>query len=116
MLACLLIAGCVNTEEQKKLEFARTTVEHALEAWQQGSKPAELESETEPVEFFDDDWNRSAKLLEFEIGQTYMESDGTARCAVVLTVKRGKKAAVKVNCTYQIVTKPKVIVARDPMA
>jgi hypothetical protein len=119
--SCLLIvgltfSGCSDREAQQKIEFAESTVQRGLEFWQQGGKPAELEAESEPIEFFDDDWNRSAKLVDFEITQTYMESDGTARCAVLLNVKYGKKEPVKVKCTYQIVTDPKVIVARDPMA
>jgi hypothetical protein len=116
LLACVMLAGCGNNENQQKIEFASLTVQHALETWKQGGKPVELLSETVPVEFYDDDWDRSAKLLDFEIRQTYMESDGTARCAVSLTVKYGKKAPVQVKCTYQIVTEPKIIIGRDPMA
>ncbi|QEG23980.1 hypothetical protein MFFC18_38850 [Mariniblastus fucicola] len=112
----LLLTGCGNNEDQMKMEFAEATVKQSLEAWQQGKKPAELEAEEEPVRFFDDDWNLSNKLLDFEIRKTYMESDGTARCAVTLTVqdRQGKRNEVK--CTYQIVSDPKVVVARDPMS
>lgn len=116
LVACVLVAGCGNREEQQKIEFASATVQHALTIWKQGGKPAALRSETEPIEFYDDDWDRSAKLLDYEIRQTYMESDGTARCAVLLTVQFGRKPAVQVKCTYQIVTEPKVIIGRDPMA
>jgi hypothetical protein len=116
LFVCFTVTGCGDSEEQQKINFARSTVERGLECWKQGGKPAEVQTESEPVRFFDDDWERSAKLIDFEIIQTYLESDGTARCAVLLTVKYGKKEPVQVKCTYQIVTDPKIIVGRDPMA
>jgi hypothetical protein len=116
LLVSLIFAGCGTNEGQKEIEFASATVQHALETWQQGGTPAKLLEEPVPVKFYDDDWERSAKLIDFEIRQTYMESDGTARCAVTLTVKYGKKKPVIVKCAYQIVTDPEVIVGRDPMA
>jgi hypothetical protein len=117
ILACLVISGCGNGEEQAKIDFAKSTVQRSLESWKLGSQPADLQTGSEPVEFYDDDWERSAKLLDFEIRQTYIEpSDGTARCEVLLTVKYPKQEAIKVRCAYQVVTDPNVKVARDPMA
>lgn len=115
LLGCLVVTGC-GGEGQKKIDFARTTVQRALETWQQGGTRAQLLEAQESIEFYDDDWERSAKLADFKIRKTYLESDGTARCAVTLTVKYGKRKPVVVNCTYQIVTEPNVIAARDPMA
>lgn len=116
-LACLLLGGCGNKEDQQKIEFASSTVQHALESWKAGSQPAELREGAAPVEFHDDDWERSAKLLDFEILNTYVEpSDGSARCTVMLTVKQDGRTSVQVKCTYQVITEPHVIVARDPMA
>ncbi len=116
LLACLAVAGCSDGKDLQKVEFASSTVQRALESWKQGAKPVDLRSAADPVDFHDDDWDRSAKLVDFEIRQTYMESDGTARCAVSLTVQYGKKVPVKVKCTYQIVTEPEVIIGRDPMS
>ena len=116
LVTLLCSAGCGDREAEQKMDFANSTVKSALEFWQQGGKPEELMTGENPVEFHDDDWDVGAKLIEFEIRQTYMDRDGTARCAVTLKVQRGKKAPVDVRCAYQILTVPKVMVGRDPMA
>lgn len=114
MVLCQI--GCSDQVAEEKINFAKQTVETALKTWQQGGKPEDLEQGTEPIEFHDDDWDRSARLIEYELRQSYMETDGTARCAVRLKVQTDQKSPREIECTYQIVTEPKVIVARDPMS
>jgi hypothetical protein len=56
-------------------------------------------------------------LLEFQITKTYMETDGTARCAVSLMVQHGEKSPERRQVTYQVVTKDnKTVIARDPFS
>ena len=64
----------------------------------------------------DDDWQKSARLLEFELLQTYPDTDKLPRCAVKLVIQYAKQDPVEVKVTYQVVTTPKIIVARDPFS
>lgn len=117
ILILVSVTGCGNRETQQQLDVAEQTVRQSLEKWKSGVAAAELEQADPPVRFHDDDWLENAKLVEFEIRQSYLEpSDQTARCAVTLTIQRPGKRPSEVKCTYQVVTDPDVIVARDPMS
>jgi hypothetical protein len=112
----LFIAGCSSDDKQAKLDFAAQTVRDCLEVWKQGGMPAELRARDVPVEFHDDDWDASAKLLNYEIQESFVDNDGSARCVVKLKVQRGSASPVDVRCAYQIISEPKIIVGRDPMS
>lgn len=114
-LVGLTLVGCGPSEEQNKLEFAKSTVQRALDAWKNGETPTQLANATDPIEFYDDDWQQSGRLLDYEIRQLYMNSDGTARCAVTLQVQYGNRSPMEVKCIYQVVADPRVRAARDPM-
>ena len=118
LLAVLLVAGCSNRQVQQKLKFAEQTVQQSLEEWKSGGSPADLKLAEPPVDFHDDDWRAGAKLIDFEIRKIYLEpSDQTARCSATLTIqRRNEKTSSEVKCTYQVVSEPEVIVARDPMS
>lgn len=69
------------------------------------------------IEFFDDDWNRSANLVEYSVQQTYYETNGTPRCAVDLVIKVGEQPPEQVRVTYEMVNKEgRLVIARDPMS
>lgn len=108
--------GCADTEGQKRLEFAQQTVQTALQAWQSGASAEQLQVGASPVEFHDDDWQLSAKLVSFELLKTYHDTDGLPRCAVKLTVQSQNEEPREVRVTYQMVTTPRVIVSRDPFS
>lgn len=116
-LCPLLFAGCGDAGNEAALAAAQQSVRTALEAWQRGESPVALNAAPTAIEFFDDDWNRSARLLEFEIFQTYMETDRTPRCAVALSIQAGEQPQEKIQVTYQVVAKDgKVVIARDPFS
>ena len=113
----LLANGCADDGAKQKLEFGQQTVERGLAAWKAGKKPGDLKSAEAPIDFFDDDWNQSAKLIGYTIQESFIEpSDETARCSVLLQVQYENKPLRQVRCAYQIVTEPAVAVARDPMS
>ena len=113
LLSC---CGCSDNGKQAKLEFGEQTVREGLEVWKQGGQPSDLEARENPIEFHDDDWDVSAKLLEYEIQQSFVDNDGWPRCLVKLKVQRGPDDPVEVRCAYQIISEPKVVVGRDPMS
>lgn len=115
--AALGVCGCGDGGAQQQVDAAAKSVQTSLETWKRGEPVASLKTSPTPIEFFDDDCERAAKLVAFEIKKTYMETDGTARCAVSLVVQHGAKPSEQVQVTYQVVTKDnKTVIARDPFS
>ena len=113
LLACI---GCGDAEAQKQLDLAKQTVQSALDTWKRGESAETLKTGTNPVEFHDDDWQKSARLLEYELLNVYPDTDKLPRCAVRLVIQHRKQEPAVLKVTYQIVTTPKIIVGRDPFS
>lgn len=116
LIIFLFVVGCSGSDEQAKLDFGEQTVRDCLETWKQGGLPSDLQSREVPIEFHDDDWELSAKLLNYEVQESFVDHDGSARCLVKLKVQRGSASPVEVRCAYQIISEPKIVVGRDPMS
>jgi hypothetical protein len=115
-LSFAVVSGCGNQEAERELKLASDSVTTALDAWKRGDSAKSLLTSSPSVEFHDDDWQSGARLTDFEIVQTYHDTDGAPRSAVKLTLERdgGRKDTIQV--TYQAKTEPKIVVARDPMS
>lgn len=121
LVATVLTLACCGCGDggasQKALDEARLSVETALDAWKRGEKPASLLTGPRAIEFFDDDWNRSVSLVEYSVHSTYLETDGTPRCAVDLVLKNGDQPADKIRVTYEMANKDnRLVIGRDPMS
>jgi hypothetical protein len=118
LLLTLACCGCGDGgAKQKLLDDAQRSVETSLEAWKRGEKPASLLDGPHGIEFFDEDWNRSMSLVEYTVHATYLETDGTPRCAVDLVLKSGDQPPEQLRVTYEMVTKEqRLIIGRDPMS
>ena len=119
LLVCTVVCcGCGDGGAQQKLmDEAQASVETALDAWRSGEKPASLLTGPQAIEFFDDDWNRSVTLVDYSVHLTYLETDGTPRCAVDLVLKTGEQPPEKVRATYEMANKgDRLVIARDPMS
>ena len=114
-IGCTL-AGCGDGELQQELEVAKESVQAALDAWKRGESVAALKARATPIEFHDDDWKRAARLIDYEIGPVYRETDGAPRCAATLTVQHRGRKALPAKVTYQVNLKPKIVIARDPFS
>ena len=112
--AAIALSGCGDDAAQKEMELFQESVEVSLDAWKKGESAASLKARPTPIEFHDEDWQRKAALVSYEIKQLYRETDGTARCAVTLTMKPRGKAAVPANVTYQVKFGTTIVIARDP--
>lgn len=106
--------GCGDSRALELQEMTKGAVERGLGAWQRGDHPDSLKKTAEPLDFFDDDWQRGAKLVSFRVIRTFFDTDDLPKCAVELTVQSGDAAPVTQHVTYQAVKKPHVIVSRDP--
>jgi hypothetical protein len=112
----LAFTGCSDAESQQELDLARKSVQAALDAWKRGEAAETLRSLSPPLEFHDDDWGQAARLIDYQIVQVYHETDGSPRCAVALTVQHGGGEPTSLKVTYQVNTRPKVVIARDPFS
>lgn len=113
----MAFSGCGDGGVQQSLDAAAQPVRTSLDTWKRGEKTGTLIAGPVAIEFFDDHWQRSARLVEYEVIKTYMETDGTPRCAVRLVVQYGTKPPEEVRVTYQLVTKEnQTIIARDPFS
>jgi hypothetical protein len=110
----LALAGCGNSAEQELLDQARSSVEKGLETWKRGQQADSLMAAPESIEFFDDDWIKGARLSNFRLVRTFIDTDGLAKCAVELTVQVGSDSATSQAVTYQVVKKPHIVISRDP--
>lgn len=116
-LSALMMPGCGNREAAKQLELAKQSVTTSLDVWKRGEKAAALLAAPEPIEFFDDEWQRAGTLVDYQVQQVYMDPDGTPRCAVRLVIQHGSDAPEQLQLTYQIVTREKkTVIARDPFS
>lgn len=114
----LTFSGCGDGgAQQKMLDDAQRSVETSLNVWKRGDKPESLLAGPQAIEFFDEDWNRSVSLVEYTIHSTYLETNGTPRCAVDLTLKTGDQPPEQLRVTYEMVTREnRLVIARDPMS
>lgn len=109
------LLGCSQDRSQESLVLAQKSVQVALDTWKRGDPVTTLKTGAVPIEFFDDDWQRSARLVAYEVKSTYTETDGTPRCAVNLQVQYGASTAQQVQVTYQVINKDQTImIARNP--
>lgn len=117
-LLTIACCGCGDGgAEQKLLDETQQSVERSLDEWKRGREPASLLNGPQSIEFFDDDWNRSVSLVDYSVHATYLETDGTARCAVDLVLKEGDQPPETVRVTYEVVTKEdRLVIGRDPMS
>lgn len=116
LVAVALSSGCSHDPAQQQLDAAQQGVQKALETWKQGAKAENLKSGTPPIEFHDDDWQQAARLLDYQVVQTYLDPDGSPRCAVTLTVQRPRQQPEQLRVTYQVVEKGAIVIARDPFS
>jgi hypothetical protein len=110
----MLATGC-NSDSQQDLDLVRDSVIAGLETWKNAEPVNVLRSRSPPIEFYDDDWQRGARLIDYELTKTYRDTDGAPRCAVSMDIQsRGKSRTIKV--TYQANTSSKIVIPRDPFS
>jgi len=116
-LVLLTAGGCGNRADQLLMEQGKSLVEQCLQAWLDKKTPEDLKGLSPSITFFDDDWNRKATLLSYEIIELFVEhSDGTPRVGVRLKIRQANGRDAEVRCAYQVVFEPEIVIARDPMS
>jgi hypothetical protein len=108
----ILTAGC-GSQPDPDLDLVRDSVVTALDAWKTAQPRDALKSRSPPIEFHDEDGQRGARLIAYELTKTYRDTDGAPRCAVTLNLHSGGKSKT-VKVTYQANISSKIVIARDP--
>lgn len=114
-LAFLVMAGCERSLSEDRLNRGREVVRLALDAWQRGKTPEEMQQASPPMEVSDDDWDDGSQLIAYEITDTYgTPDDDLPRCAVTLTIKDLMGKQVSRQVVYRVRTEPNLVIGRDP--
>lgn len=108
----IFMSGC-GTQPEPDLDLLRDSVITALDAWKTAQPRDALLSRSPPIEFHDDDGVRGARLLSYELTNTYRDTDGSPRCAVTLHLQSANKPKT-IKVTYQAKVDSKIVIARDP--
>lgn len=115
VLLLLLVAGCSPSKPETEAsdpEEARALLKEALQAWQQGAKPAELTGRAPPVHVADEDWLGGAKLLHFRVVDPGAIVGTSLRCTVELSLETRDRGRVTQTVGYQVSTRPSRFVVR----
>lgn len=115
LAACAMVpTGCGKSGERELLDLAQASVTASLEAWKQGQPAESLKSSHQGLEFFDDDWMKGARLTNYRLVRSFVDTDGLAKCAVELSLQAEGSPASTLTVTYQLAKKPHVVISRDP--
>lgn len=89
----LFVAGCGgagNARFTPDADVARSSLQTALAAWQDGKPYGPIEA-TPPIRVADSPWQNGQQIQSFEIGDEQADSDGTKQYPVKLTFKKSGK-------------------------
>lgn len=121
VLATLLLPGCSSFSQANPVDApqARDALKIALDAWKNGQTSRSLASSSTPMTVQDFEWEKGAKLVDYEILKEGMADGPNLRVQVKLTTvggtASGKKEAKPTAKTaaYVIGTSPRLTVFRD---
>lgn len=109
------LSGCGGGSDED-LGTAEESVRAALDTWKRGEPPAALKQLATPIEFHDEEWLGGAKLVEFELKETYRDTDGRPRCAANLTLETSSGKRESKLVIYETNLDQGIVVGRDPMS
>lgn len=116
LIGLALVGGCGSGASDEDLGSAENAVRAGLDAWKRGEQPAALKQLAAPIEFHDDDWLAGAKLMDFELTQTFRDNDGKPRCEAKLTLEFGGGKQESKTVIYEANLDGGIVVGRDPMS
>lgn len=109
----LLLAGCGKATPTADIQWAESTIAAALAKWKQGGRPEALTKQATPVQFQDQDWQQSLKLLDYSVKEVSTQEDGLLRCQVRLSLQDRQGKTVEKDIVY-IADRARGVIGRDP--
>lgn len=119
LLAALAAAGCGGGPKSLPMagtpESCRAALAAALDGWKAGRSYQDLAAQSPPVYFMDDDLDRGAKLLDYQVEGEGRPLGTGYSYVVTLSVqdKDGAKPPARKKVAYTAVTEPKHAVTRE---
>jgi hypothetical protein len=106
-VACALLAGCSSespTAGPVDPDAARVALKTALEGWKQGKRPDALKAGSPSITVQDRDWDRGARLVDYQIVGDGEAGGSDLRCKVTLTLRPAKGKQAKQEALYSVRT------------
>ena len=111
--ACMLLAGCGHTSLPLDPNYARTSLERAMEQWKSGADQTALTAGAEPIVMNDVDWRAGSKLVSYKILDSGETVGSNMHTTVELVLNDKKKKPKKQKVTYIVGTSPVVTIFRN---
>ncbi len=116
-LACLTLlvsSGCTRkvSVAPPDAEQARQVLTKALDAWQRGEKPADLQAR-EAIGVSDRNWREGWKLQSYKLLAGQEERGSSLRIKARLKVSDSKGKAADLNVSYFVGLAPAISIVRD---
>ncbi|MBS0263249.1 MAG: hypothetical protein JSS02_15000 [Planctomycetes bacterium] len=91
---------------------ATTVVAQALEAWQSGLKPDQLQQESPQIHVADEDWRAGQSLKSFAVQGAPLEAGGHWRVQAQLVLSADGKSETRKSVAYAVTLEPEITVLR----
>ena len=112
--ALLLASGCGPAPPpEADADSSRRVLTTALDAWKQGAPASSLTAQSPPIRVLDGDWERGARLIEYQIQSEGQPLGLNRQCAVALTLKDPKGREIRKTVTYVVSAGDSPVVARQ---
>jgi hypothetical protein len=114
LVGTLLLAGCGPNEVvlMGTPDDAQQLLAEALQAWQSGQTPEDLQSASPAMHVADEDWEAGRTLKAFEPTAEPEERGGHWRVSAVLTLSDAGQAEEQKPVAYAITTEPAITIIR----
>jgi len=110
----MVLAGCSGNHEPPPAAdaaAARAALVAALDAWQAGRTPKDLQMAATPIMVADEDWQAGRKLAGYELLAGELPAGSSIRWPVRLRLDaNGREEAVE--ATYAVATSPSIHISR----
>lgn len=114
LLACVALISAIGCGRNYAVDgnLAQDKLKLALDAWRQGQTPEQLQAQGEQIAVQDPDWERGAKLSDYQILEVSEPEGPNLYCTVELSLEDPQGKPVKSSVRYCVTTNPNVTVFR----
>jgi hypothetical protein len=106
------LAGCGSRGRPADASVARSTVQRALEAWQQGTSLADFQKSSPQVTVVEPLWKKGARLVKFDIDGEGVPTGFDLRVVVKLSLQDSGGQKFQQVAIYHVSTAPSLVVVR----
>jgi hypothetical protein len=114
LIGTLLLAGCGPNEIvlMGTPDDAQQLLAEALQAWQDGQTPEDLQGASPAIHLADEDWEAGKTLKAFQASAEPEDRGGHWRVSAVLTLSDASQAEEQKPVAYAVTTEPAITIIR----